>query len=125
MSLTERKEKMKKTISMLLVCVLLLGTVFALSSCGLSGTYKNDLYTLEFSGDKVHITAKVSVGVTITSEYDATYKISDGENGKVITFTYADDADKSVIFNGEKSYNEGSDNDGSYIEVGGIKLYKK
>jgi len=88
---------MKKTISMLLVCVLLLGTVFALSSCGLSGTYKNDLYTLEFSGDKVHITAKVSVGVTITSEYDATYKISDGENGKVITFTYADDADKSVI----------------------------
>ena len=59
---------MKKVISMTLVCVLLLGCVFALASCGktISGTYElalseDNKTTYEFSGRKV--TKTVTAGL--------------------------------------------------------------
>ena len=57
--------KMKKTLSLLLVCVLLVGCIFSLASCGktLSGTYKADVVvggtSYTFSGSKVTLTAEV------------------------------------------------------------------
>jgi hypothetical protein len=113
---------MKKVISAVLLVALLACSVFALASCGISGTYKNDLYTLDFSGDEVEIQAKSGA---LSLNYTASYELGENEDGEqTITFTYAEGADKSLVFNGTMKYNEGEDNDGKYIELGAIKLYK-
>ncbi len=124
---------MKKIISTVLLCVLLVSSVFTLASCNMiSGTYEGEVnlvittYKLsyEFKGDKVTITSKLG---SISTEANATYKIGEKENGdKTITFTYGDGekADGAAEGGVALSFNQGSDNDGKYIEIAGIRYYK-
>ena len=83
---------MKRIISTLLVCVLLLGCVFTLASCGkmLSGKYEADVGVAgakyEFSGKKVTITVQV---LGFEKSYEGTYKIGENDDGKeTITFDF-------------------------------------
>ncbi len=116
---------MKKIVSTILVCVLLVGTLFALASCGLSGTYEGKLYDLEFSGDQVTFVISDNV------KFDASYEITKEDDQEYITFTWAEDADVPEILEGlagKLKFNEGKDDDGKYIEIGTIiksKFYKK
>ena len=117
---------MKKIVSTVLVCVMLLSCVLVLASCAktLSGEYVNETTVFgvttttsyEFEGSNVTIKTSVS---GFSYEYDGEYAI----DGDTITFTFGDeDAEK---YSGEVSFNEGSDNDGAYIELDGTKYYKK
>ncbi len=120
---------MKKTISILLVCVLLLGCVFALASCAktLSGKYEagSDLLgtTYEFKGNKVTITYKV-LGFSKTA--DATYEIKTNEEGKeIITITLDTGAEDSADeYAGEFVLLEGKEGDTSYIKLNGVQYNK-
>ncbi len=122
---------MKKIISTVLVCVLLVSSVFALASCGaLSGTYEyteeiigvSTTTTLEFSGDKVKISTKA--GAT-TSEYEAKYEIIGEGEGRKIVFTYEDGAHKHLTLQGERSFADGEQNGKKYIKIGIVEYYKK
>ena len=116
---------MKKTLSILLVAVLLLGSVFMLSSCGLSGTYKSALGTsLTFSGNTVTIEQNIVIGTT--TPIVANYSIGEDENGnRIITISYDDGAEQHDTLKGALPYGEGSDDKGSYIEILYIKYYKQ
>ena len=126
---------MKKTISTILVCVLLVGAIFSLSSCEVAGfvfgTYgRTDKIivdittTYEFSLTEVTKTVTtenlIGNGQNVTTE-TLKYKVSENEEGeKVITFTTTtDDGTKTV----EYSFNSGNDDGGSYIEIGGVRYY--
>ena len=127
---------MKKILSVLLVCVLLVGTVFALASCAktLSGTYSvgGDALgnTYKFSGSSVEITYKV-LGFEKTVK--ATYEIKeveteDEDDDKEYTITIKlnegeDDGGQNLA--GTFPFAEGEDDDGKYIWIGVIKYYKE
>lgn len=120
---------MKKIISMVLVCVLLLGCVVALSSCAktISGTYKADAGiasgTYQFKGNKVTITKEV---FGFEKTYTATYEITGSEEeGYQITFTYAEGEEADDDLKGTLSFSEGKENDVTYIKIGGIKYVKQ
>ena len=51
----------------------------------------------------------------------------DEDGNKTITFDFSNEDNSSVfsLLNGTSSYNAGKDNNGSYIEIGGAKYYKK
>jgi len=103
---------MKKILSAVLVCAMLLSCVLVLASCGntLSGTYEDEsgLVSFTFSGKNVEVE---TFGVNI----EGTYKIS----GDTITFEF--EGDLAEEMNGEMEFKKGSD----YIELDGEKLYKK
>ena len=117
---------MKKTISAVLVAILLVSSIFVLASCGgLSGTYKSGTTSLEFSGDKV--TIKFDLGVVATTS-TANYKLGEDDNGnRTITFTYDEgQKENSVLKNGiALPFNEGSDDNGKYIQITVLKFYKQ
>ena len=120
---------MKRIISTLLVCVLLLGCVFTLASCGkmLSGTYSNKVeafgqsietsYT--FKGNKVTAEVKTTIaGKVNTVTNEGTYAIEDGE----ISFTFEEDGEaKTETF----TFEEGEKNDVKYIKIGAIQYDKQ
>lgn len=120
---------MKKTISMLLVCVLLVGCVFALASCGktLNGKYEAGGDWLgvayEFSGNKVEITYKVA---TFEKNVDATYEIKKNDDGvEVMVITLEDGAEDSADkYAGEFKFLEGKEGDTSYIKLDGVQYNK-
>ena len=116
---------MKKIISAVLVCILLVGCMFTLASCSkkLSGTYKGDAgiasATYEFSGKKVKITAEL---LGKEKSFEGKYEINEDDDGYTITFTFEDEDAKS--YSGDFSFAEGEENGVEYIKIGGIK-YKK
>lgn len=117
---------MKKTVSTILVCVLLVSSLFVLASCGLNGTYKAGITTLKFSFDKVTITDSVEVlGAVTTKTYEAKYKIEETEDGKTITFTYEGDADQHLAIRGKQTFSEGEKDGQKYIQIGIITYYKE
>ena len=102
---------MKKILSAVLVCVLLVGCVFALASCGktLSGEYKLDatgeiagiksgvVTTYKFSGSKVTLTIDTYVANNkSTVEYDGKYTIEEVDEDYEITFTFTDEDGEEV-----------------------------
>ena len=110
---------MKRIISALLVCVLLVGVVFALASCGktISGKYVESITKLsyyEFSGSKY----TYCVGENVRQE--GTYKI-DEESGK-ITFTYEIDGEKKT---NTENFSSGEEDGVKYIKIGLLKYNKK
>ena len=117
---------MKRIISTVLVCVLLVGSIFALASCGkmLSGKYELDAVvggtSYEFKGNKVTVTFEL-LGFEKSS--DGTYKIAENENGDTeITFTFeSKDAEK---YAGTFAFSEGAEDGEKYIKIAGVK-YKK
>ena len=126
---------MKKTISTILVCVLLIGAIFSLSSCEVAGfvfgTYSrtdtiivDTTTTYEFSLTEVTKTVATDNlfgdGQNIKTE-TMKYKVTENEEGeKVIAITVVtDDGTKTT----EYKFNSGKDDGGAYIEIGGIRYY--
>ncbi len=112
---------MKKTISTILVCVLLIGTIFSLASCEIFGlvigTYSDGTTTYEFSGKEVTITTETKIGnTTLSNSKSGEYKIGEDEDGrKTIAITISDndgDSTTTTYF-----FNTGKDDNGSYIEL--------
>lgn len=125
---------MKKTISSILVCVLLVGTLLSLASCEVAGfvfgKYSKTtsalgvevVETYDFSLTEVTKTTVSKVGsLSQTSEETYKYKVGKNDDGeRIISFTVeTDNGSKTTNF----SFNSGSDNDGSYIEIGGSRYY--
>lgn len=120
---------MKRIISTLLVCVLLLGCVLTLASCGkmLSGTYSNkaELFgqsvetSYTFKGNKVTAEVKTTIAGNVnTTTKEGKYAIEDGE----ITFTFEEDGEeKSETY----TFEEGEKNDVKYIKIAGVQYDKK
>ena len=118
---------MKKIVSSILACVLLLSCVLVLASCSktLNGTYAHEESTFgikteiayEFKGDKVTIKGSIA---GVAYEFDGTYEI----DGEKINITL-EEVIGSAEYSGTFDFNEGVDNDGAYIEIDGLKLYKK
>ncbi|MBP5177582.1 MAG: hypothetical protein ILP02_03245 [Clostridia bacterium] len=109
---------MKKVVSVLAVAMVTVMLCMSLAACGaLSGTYSNAAIDLTFSGSTV--TINPIIGKQSTCEY----KVENKDGKKTITFTVKDGDDS---YNGTFSLNEGSDDKGAYIEIGGAlgKLYK-
>ena len=114
---------MKKIISTLLVCVLLLGCVLTLGSCSkfLMGEYELDALVgsvkYEFKLTKVEITVEV---LGQDTAFEGTYKIAENEKGETeITFTFEDD-EKAKEYAGTFSFEKGD----GYIKIGGVKYNK-
>ena len=119
---------MKKIISALLVCVLLVGCIFALVSCGktLSGKYKLGSgalgATYDFNGNKVTITTSV---LGFEKAIEGTYEITKNDDDKeVIIFTFASGVEGADDYAGEFSFAEGKEGDTNYIKIGGIQYNK-
>ena len=127
---------MKKTI--IKVVALALVAVMAcvlLASCGgPSGEYGSDDYTLKFSGSKVTVSWK---GLTQSYEMTGKFEMGKTDDGnKTITFTMDEAEGGSIfgdiayagakaLFDGTKSFNSGKDDNGNYIEINGLRYYKK
>lgn len=116
---------MKKVVSILLVCVLLVGCVFAFASCAktLNGEYKADAViasaTYKFEGNKVAITYEI-FGFEKTVE--GTYTIAKDEEGVekiTITLNSEDkDEDGADKYEGSFKFVEGKEGDVEYIKIG-------
>ena len=119
---------MKKIVSAILVCVLLVGTVFTLASCNMvMGTYAAGNTELEFGMGKVTITEKVTnplTGDVTKLTYECKYKIEEDDDGKTITFTYEEGADEHYYLNGTKTFSE-IDDGTKYIQIGTVGKYEK
>ena len=117
---------MKRIISTILVCVLLLGCVFTLASCGkmISGTYsaKTEVaaqsveVSYTFKGTKVALETKTTIlGNVNTSTEEGKYSI----DGDEITFTFEDKDGKEV--SNTYTFEKGD----GYIKIAGIEYKKK
>ena len=121
---------MKKIVSTLLVCVLLIGCVLTLASCAktLSGTYSasvGDLTGTTYVFDGKNVTVKYMV-LTFEKIITGTYEITENEEGEaVIIFTFADGTDGADSYKGEHSFNEGVEDDVEYIKIDGVKYVKQ
>ncbi len=105
---------MKRIVSSILVCVLLVGCVLALASCGgPSGTYKDKsgVTTLTFKGSQVTI----ALGDWSTV---ANFKIEGKDDDRTITFSYSEGQEKSTSFDGTFDYSEGTEDGVDYIRIG-------
>lgn len=126
------KKSIVRILALSLVAVMM---CLALVSCGgPSGEYGSDDYTLKFSGSKVTVSWK-----GLTQSYEMTGKVEmgkDDDGNKTITFTMDEVEGDSIfgdaayagakaLFDGTKSYNSGKDDSGNYIEIGGVRYYKK
>ena len=126
---------MKKTLRILSVALVVVMLAAVLVSCGPSGSYGGDTYTIKFSGSKVTVSWK---GLTDTYTISGSVKMGKDEEGnKTIAFSDLKAEETSSIlgdaavaigvaaFEGTHSYNAGKDDNGSYIEIGGARYYKK
>ena len=119
---------MKKIISTLLVCVLLLGCVASLASCDrlvVGGKYELDAFvastSYEFGLTKVVVTYELLGQET---SIEGQYKIAENEKGDLeITFTFEDE-DNAKDYAGTFSFVKGTEDGTDYIKIGGVK-YKK
>jgi len=132
---------MKKSIRIIALAMVAVMLCMALVSCGgPSGEYGNEDVSIKFSGSKYAIIIDEKEMVTGKFEMG-----KDDEGNKTITFTpdEVEEEDKGIFdmslgdllegatklllsqFEGTLSYNEGKDDNGSYIVIGAAKLYKK
>ena len=118
---------MKRIISTLLVCAILLGCVLTMASCSyvLMGKYELDAgvgsQTYEFAlPNKVSITYEL---LTMEKTVEGTYKIAENEDGEFeITFTFADE--EAEKYAGTFSLSQGEEDGVKYIKIGGVKYTK-
>ena len=122
---------MKKIISPILICALLLCAVLSFTSCSVLGfvfgTYSAGTTTAEFGLGKVTVTEEVEIlGVVVTKSYECKYKIEENDDGdRTIVFTYEGDADEHLVFSGERAFSEGEEDGQKYVKIGIIKYYSK
>ncbi len=126
---------MKKSIRIIALAMVAIMLCTVLASCGgPSGTYGSDDYSLTFKGSKVIVSYK---GLTEQKELTGKFEMGKDDNGNnTITFTMDEtegggflgdigNATVKALFDGTKSYDSGKDDNGAYIEISGIKYYKK
>lgn len=124
---------MKKILSTILVCVLLLGCVMSLSSCGkmLTGKYEVEADAVLAGGKVVYDFTPFGYTKTTTTEVlgfakdtveEGKYKISENDEGKLtITFTYeVDGEEKTETF----AFSQGEEDGVKYVKLGLVKLTK-
>ncbi len=107
---------MKKIISLLLVSVLVVASVFALASCSkqLSGTYENITGSYVFEGDKV--TYKLGA-----LSIEGVYEIFEDEDGEMkIKFAF----EGYEQYSATSSFAEGEEDGTKYIKIGVVKYTK-
>lgn len=111
---------MKKILSLVLVLALCFGMVAVLSSCAPMGTYEGTLGTYEFKGSKYTFESVSILNVKVTTE--GTFKMGKNDDGvETITLTKNGETDGTTY-----TFVSGSDSEnGSWIEIGGAKYYKK
>jgi len=120
----------KTTIKILAIALVAVMMCAVLVSCGgPSGKYTGTVYTLEFKGSDVTVSWK---GVLDSYTMTGTFEMGEDDEGKkTISFTwpeggsYIEDAAYAVpkgIFAKNVSYNEGSDDNGKYIEIAGARF---
>ncbi|MBQ7343152.1 MAG: hypothetical protein IJW53_00120 [Clostridia bacterium] len=115
---------MKRIISTILVCVLLLGCVMTLASCGktLSGKYTDALAvtSYEFKGSKYTLTVDNIIGADTVTE--GKYKIAENDEGDLkITFTWEEDGEEKTQ---TESFSSGEEDGVEYIKIGIVKYTK-
>ena len=122
---------MKKITSLLLVCVLLIGCVFALASCVfsagpitiISGDYKADLalakYTLSFSPlGSVTVVEDPVLGSSNT--YEGKYKVN--SDTMEITLTWDGDGPSELVLpDGTADFDYGNNSESEWIKIGLIE----
>lgn len=114
---------MKKIVSTVLVCVLLVCSLFALVSCDnmLIGTYEADWGIVEVKyefGPFGKVTCTVEPIYGEDSVYEGKYKI----DGDEIEFTFEnEDAEE---YGGKCSFTTGEEGEDKYIKISGIKYIK-
>ena len=119
---------MKKTLSAILACVIILGCVFSLVSCGntLSGTYELAVVggvSFEFSGKNVVLT--IDGIFTDDTVIEGTYSIEEKDDGSLtITLDFDENKDASK-YEGTLPFVKGTEGDADYIKIAGIKYVKK
>ena len=116
---------MKKIISTILVCVLLVGTLFALTSCGktLTGKYEADFALVEVTYEFSALgNVKCTVAPVVGDEtvYEGKYSFNDAGDKITITFEN-DDAEE---YEGEYNFSSGEEDGTEYIKLGLIKYEK-
>ena len=122
----------KTAIRLVAVSLVSIMICFAFVSCDKpSGIYKSETYTLDFDGDEVTLSWKSG---NATYELEGTYEIEETDEGKTIEFDWEESEDvlsglqsavAKALFSGKLTYVQGSDDNGSYIEIGKTKFYKK
>ena len=111
---------MKKTFSVMSLALAAIIMAFTFTAClgGLNGTYVNEVSafgatvttTYKFEGDSYsHTTRGITTSGKFAVEDDKIYFWGENET--------REDANGT-------SFNKGSDNVGSYVEIGGIRYYK-
>ena len=120
---------MKKIISTILMCALLVGCVFTFASCGnvLMGEYELDAglveVTYKFGLSKVTITYEDLLGNEKTEE--GKYKIAKNDDGETeITFTFENE-EETKDYSGTFSFEKGKEGDDKFIKIGGVKYTKE
>ena len=125
---------MKKIVSTLLICVLLVGALMSLASCTekkLSGKYESKI---EAAGITVSSTVyefdkdnNVSITYTLGVEFTVkgTYSITEGDDGvTLINFTFPTGTEGIEDFKGEHILKEGTEDGVDYIKIDGVKFNK-
>ena len=118
---------MKKILSVVLACALLVGCVFTLAACGkkLSGKYEADLALVEVTYDfkssgKVAVTIEPLIGDSTT--FEGKYEFND--EGDEFTVTFDSEEEDAEDYAGTHSFSEGEEDGEAYIKIDGVK-YKK
>ncbi len=119
---------MKKILSLTLVCVMLLGCVFALASCKktLNGTYEGGVVTYTFKSNG-EVTAKGGLtGAEFNGKYEITTQTDDDGNKETVIIFSEFSGIGGAAYNGTFSFGEGKDSDkGAYVKINGVSYYKK
>ncbi len=118
---------MKKIISVFVACLLLVGCVCTLASCGkaISGEYEADLLLAEVSynfksSGKVTVTIDLPVVEDVVVE--GTYSFN--KDGTEITITLDSENEDAEKYAGTMSYSEGVEDGEKYIKLDGVKYEK-
>lgn len=124
---------MKKIISTILVCVLLLGCVMSLSSCGkmLMGKYEAQVDAIVAGGKVVYEFTPFGYTKTTTTEVlgfekssveEGKYKIAENDEGELtITFTYEVDGEEKTE---SVAFSQGEEDGVKYVKLGIVKYTK-
>lgn len=111
---------MKKIISLVLACVLLIGCVFALGSCTVlyAGTYENKgLLTTTTIELKMDGTVTYSIGsVSVVGEYE----IEKNDSGDLVIDLDFEDGSIAEMIDGDYPFEKGD----GYIEIAGVRYDK-
>ena len=125
---------MKKTISTILVCVLLVGSLLSLASCEVAGfvfgkySRTESAYGMEYTVtvDFKLTDAIITTSLKLSSESSAVQSTTETVKYKI---DKNDEGEKVIILTDEKgtsttvSFDSGKDGDGLYIEINGLKYH--